>query len=54
MKEEKGLVYTETKIPVIPLVRYCSDCRYYLQTASKHPCEECLKNTKGEAWEPIK
>lgn len=52
MKEEQGIIYTEPNIQLTAPVRYCSDCKYYLQTASKDPCEDCLKNTKGEAWEP--
>lgn len=52
MKEEQGLIYTEPKIPVTTPVRFCSDCKYYLQTAAQDPCEQCLRNTKAEKWEP--
>lgn len=54
MKEESGIIYTTPKIPVTAQVRYCSDCRFYLQTASKDPCNTCMANTKGEKWEPAK
>lgn len=52
MKEEKGVIYTEPKIEVKVPLRFCSDCAHYLQTASKEPCESCLKNTKGDQWKP--
>lgn len=54
MKEELGIIYTQPKIQVTTPLRLCQDCRFYLQTASKQPCEDCLKNTKGSAWEPAK
>lgn len=52
MKQDKNTVWTEPNIPVITPLRLCQDCRFYLQTASKDPCESCMKNTKGEAWQP--
>lgn len=52
MKEESGIIYTEVKVQVTTPLRLCQDCRFYLQTASKDPCEGCMKNTKGEAWQP--
>lgn len=54
MKEESGIIFTQPNIPVTAPVRYCSDCRFYLQTASKEPCNSCMANTKGEKWEPTK
>lgn len=52
MKEDKNTVWTEPKIEVKVPLRFCVDCKYYLQTSSKEPCESCLTNTKGEAWTP--
>lgn len=54
MKQDKNTVWTEPKIQVAAPVRYCSDCKYYLQTASKEPCNSCMANTRGEKWEPAK
>lgn len=52
MKQDENTVWTEPKIPVTTPLRLCQDCRFYLQTASKDPCEQCLRNTKAEKWEP--
>ena len=52
MKQDEQTIWTEPKIPVTMPLRLCQDCRFYLQTASKDPCEQCLRNTKAEKWEP--
>jgi hypothetical protein len=52
MKEEKGIIYTEVKIPVSTPVRYCSECRYQQYSAAQEPCNTCMKDTKGSKWEP--
>jgi len=54
MKEEKGLVYTETKIEVKVPLRFCSECLHQQSSAAKDPCLSCMTNTKGERWEPVK
>lgn len=52
MKEEPGLVYTESKIEVKVPVRYCYQCKFQQYSAAQEPCNTCMKDTKGSKWEP--
>jgi hypothetical protein len=54
MKEEKGILYTEPKIEVKVPLRFCNECLYQQHSAAKDPCLQCMTNTKGEQWRPMK
>lgn len=52
MIEEKGIVYTDPKIPVKEPLKLCIDCKNYALNSSKGICHECLVSTsKAIHWE---
>lgn len=52
MKQDEQTIWTDPKIKVEQPLRFCSDCKYQQYGANVEPCNDCLKDTKGSAWQP--